>query len=112
MQQHKGLAAGRSRALLPVNSHTPAASQTAPAHPLFTRHAAPPCITHYPNRQTFALSAVECAAVLEGVDSRQLCEFFHDPNKGQPGEGSITKSLKCAAGWAGGHVVWGGGLGA
>lgn len=53
--------------------------------------------------QTFALSALECAAVLEAADQRsdRGCDFFHDPNKGGPGEGTIAKSLRCCRGAGG-----------
>lgn len=43
--------------------------------------------------QSFALSAVECAMVLESTDARNECTFFHDPNKGSAAEGSVQKSL-------------------
>lgn len=35
-----------------------------------------------PSPQTFALSAIECAQVLEAVEHNQEASFFHDPNKG------------------------------
>ena len=47
-----------------------------------------PCPT-----QNFGLSAVECAAVLEALESGAAAEFFHDPNKGGVGEGRVEKSL-------------------
>jgi hypothetical protein len=45
-------------------------------------------------KQNFALSATECAEVLEAVETGTAKNFFHDPNKMGIGEGSITKSLR------------------
>lgn len=45
------------------------------------------------NKETFALSAVECAEILE-MDQGTEKSFFHDPNKFGSGEGAITKSLR------------------
>lgn len=45
------------------------------------------------SKEVFGLSAVECAAVLEATDARQGCDFYHDPNKGGSGEGTIQKTL-------------------
>lgn len=60
----------------------------------------PPALAHSPtstldrpSMQTFGLSAVECAMVLESTDARRECAFFHDPNKGSAAEGSVQKSL-------------------
>jgi len=46
------------------------------------------------NKQTFALSAVECAEVLELAEAGGKQEFFHDPNKFSSGEGTVSKSLR------------------
>lgn len=43
--------------------------------------------------QTFALSAVECAGVLDAADARQEWSAYHDPNKNSAGEGTIRKQL-------------------
>ncbi|KAG7673446.1 hypothetical protein Ndes2526B_g03107 [Nannochloris sp. 'desiccata'] len=46
------------------------------------------------NKETFALSAVECAEILELAESGGEKQFFHDPNKFGSGEGTITKNLR------------------
>lgn len=54
--------------------------------------------------QTIALSAVECAAVLDATDARQGVDFYHDPNKGGAQEGQISKTLRqegARGGWCG-----------
>jgi hypothetical protein len=43
--------------------------------------------------QTFALSAVECAGVLDAADARQEWSAYHDPNKNSAGEGTTRKQL-------------------
>lgn len=55
----------------------------------------PPANSRQP--QTFGLSAVECAAVLEAADRHQPANFVHDPYKGGEGEGRIIKTLRWAA---------------
>ncbi|PRW57453.1 Whirly transcription factor [Chlorella sorokiniana] len=45
-------------------------------------------------KETFGLSALECAAVLEAADKHQPANFVHDPYKGGEGEGRIIKTLR------------------
>ncbi|KAK3264778.1 Single-stranded DNA-binding protein why1, chloroplastic [Cymbomonas tetramitiformis] len=42
-------------------------------------------------KQTFSLSPVEAGDIME--NAKEGCQFYHDPNKGRSGEGSITKQL-------------------
>ena len=46
------------------------------------------------NKENFALSALECAEILESVEANTEKSFFHDPNKFSAGEGSVTKQLR------------------
>lgn len=54
------------------------------------------CRRYQPNPQTFGLSALECASVLENADKHQPMSFVHDPYKGGEGEGRIIKTLRWA----------------
>ncbi|GAB4819044.1 hypothetical protein N2152v2_006090 [Parachlorella kessleri] len=46
------------------------------------------------NKGTFALSALECAEVLEALESGRDRSFYHDPSKGSNDEGQVSKSFK------------------
>lgn len=46
------------------------------------------------NKENFALSALECADILEAVENNTEKSFFHDPNKFSTTEGSLTKQLR------------------
>ncbi|PSC72124.1 ssDNA-binding transcriptional regulator [Micractinium conductrix] len=50
------------------------------------------------NKVTFGLSPLECAGVLHATDAGQEIAYFHDPNKGTPSEGSVTKNLRISVG--------------
>jgi hypothetical protein len=54
------------------------------------------------NKETFGLSAVECADVLEAAATGAEKSFFHDPNKGGAGEGAVAKTLRLAPAREGG----------
>lgn len=50
------------------------------------------------SKSTFALTAVECAEILNAVETASEKSFFHDPNKMGASEGTITKSLRISPG--------------
>ncbi|KAL6779537.1 hypothetical protein ACKKBG_A12675 [Auxenochlorella protothecoides x Auxenochlorella symbiontica] len=49
-------------------------------------------------KENFALSAVECAGILESVEAGKEASFFHDPNKMSANEGQIVKTLRLSPG--------------
>eukprot|EP00887_Chlorella_sp_A99_P007722 scaffold20.g7722.t1 len=53
------------------------------------------------SKESFSLSATECADLLEGLERGEGRSLFHDPNKMREGEGTITKSFSIAPNDAG-----------
>lgn len=49
-------------------------------------------------KETFALSAVECAEILEAAEAKGEVSFFHDPHKMGRQEGQVTKTLRMSTG--------------
>ena len=46
------------------------------------------------SKESFALSAVECADIMLAIENGVDKQFFHDPNKFTSAEGTMTKSLR------------------